>query len=88
MVVDLLSFIKKNGFDLYSIPPVRKMQTIPGGAGLIKRCNELREGSKKGMEVARSKYSQYLKNNKIRLIDKPFQQNKTSKPETSSLLDE
>ncbi len=88
LVVDLLSFIKKNGFDLYSIPPVRKMQTIPGGAGLIKRCNELREGSKKGMEVARAKYSQYLKNNKIRLIDKPFQQNKTSKPETSSLLDE
>ena len=46
------------------------MQSLPGGAGLVKRCNELREGNKKGMQVARDKYIKYIVNCPINPIKK------------------
>ena len=60
LMEDLRNLVLENHLGPYEFPTVRKMQSLTGGSGLIKRCNELRDGNKKGMAVAREKYFNYL----------------------------
>ena len=47
------------------------MQEFPGGAGLIKRCNDVREGNEKGMTIVREKYLNHIRKYPIQQIEKP-----------------
>ena len=60
LMEDIRSLVIDNNLKPLEFPTVRNMQSLPGGAGLVKRCNELREGNKKGMQVARDKYIKYI----------------------------
>ena len=60
LMEDIRSLVIDNNLKPLEFPTVRNMQSLAGGAGLVKRCNELRDGIKKGMQVARDKYIKYI----------------------------
>ena len=66
---DIRNLVLENNLSPYEFPTVRKMQSLTGGSGLIKRCNELRDGNNKGMAVAREKYLNYLIKNPIQKLE-------------------
>ena len=45
---DIRSLVIDNNLNPIEFPTVRNMQSLPGGAGLVKRCNLLRDGNKEG----------------------------------------
>ena len=69
LMEDIRNLVLENNLSPYEFPTVRKMQSLTGGSGLIKRCNELRDGNNKGMAVAREKYLNYLIKNPIQKLE-------------------
>ena len=69
LMEDIRNLVIENNLAPGEFPTVRNMQSLPGGAGLVKRCNDFREGNKKGMGVAREKYRKYIAINPIKKLE-------------------
>ena len=82
LLQDIKNFVMENDLPPLLFPTVRRMQELPGGAGLIKRCNDVREGNEKGMTIVREKYLNHIRKYPIQQIEKPKVKNEPKEPET------